>query len=72
MSSQTNPPAAPPLDLSKWRIVAAILMVLGGIGALAGYFVDSRQFGFSWLLAFMFFLSLGLGRAGLGDRASSL
>jgi len=36
-------------------------MVLGGIGAVAGCYLDPRQFGFSWLLAFMFFLSIGLG-----------
>ena len=36
-------------------------MVLGGIGAVVGFATDQRQFGFSWLLAFMFFLSIGLG-----------
>jgi len=51
----------PPLDLSRWRNVPAILMVAGGALALIGFFVDRRQFAFSWLLAFMFFLSLGLG-----------
>lgn len=62
MSSQTNSPgSAAPLDLSKWRPLPTILMVVGGIGALAGYFVDTRQFAFSWLLAFMFFLSISLG-----------
>lgn len=49
------------MDLSKWRPLPTILMVVGGVGALAGYFVDARQFAFSWLLAFMFFLSIGLG-----------
>lgn len=62
MSSPTNSPiSAAPLDLSKWRMLPTILIVLGGIGALAGYFADQRQFAFSWLLAFMFFLSIGLG-----------
>ncbi|MDB6125696.1 MAG: hypothetical protein JWQ71_4689 [Pedosphaera sp.] len=42
-----------------------ILMIVGGIGAVAGFFVDQHQFGFSWLLAFMFFLSLCLGGLGL-------
>src|ERR1700722_16130709 len=65
MSSHTNTPATDaPLDLSKWRKVPAILMVVGGIGAAIGGFHNPRQFAFSWLLAFMFFLSLGLG--GLG------
>ncbi len=58
-SSSTGKSA--PLDLSKWRGVPNVLMILGGIGALAGCFINQRQFGFSWLLAFMFFLSLGLG-----------
>ena len=57
--------AAPPLDLSKWRNVPNVLMVLGGIGAIAGCFRNSHQLGFSWLLAFMFFLSLCLGSLGL-------
>ena len=65
MSSQTKTdPAIEPLDLSKWRCVPTALMVAGGIGAVIGFFVNSQQFAFSWLLAFMFFLSLGLG--GLG------
>jgi hypothetical protein len=39
-----------------------ILMAVGGIGAGIGWAVyGSRQFAFSWLLAFMFFLSLCLG-----------
>ncbi len=57
--------AAPPLDLSKWRNVPNVLMILGGIGAIAGCFRDSHQLGFSWLLAFMFFLSICLGALGL-------
>lgn len=51
----------PPLDLSKWRNVPAILMAAGGALALLGFFFDRQQFAYSWLLAFMFFLSLGLG-----------
>lgn len=41
----------------------AWLMAVGGIGALIGALVPSlhRQFAYSWLLAFMFFLSLCLG-----------
>ncbi|MFN0069598.1 MAG: hypothetical protein ACKVYV_18425 [Limisphaerales bacterium] len=39
------------------------LAALGGIGVLAGAFIPSlqHQFAFSWLLAFMFYLSLMLG-----------
>src|SRR2546423_6890808 len=50
-----------PLDLSRWRNVPLILMIAGGLLALLGFFVDRQQFAYSWLLAFMFFLSLGLG-----------
>jgi len=47
--------------MTKWRNVPTTLMVVGGIGAIIGLLIDSTQFGYSWLLAFMFFLSLGLG-----------
>ncbi|HYG34269.1 MAG TPA: hypothetical protein VEC99_05770 [Clostridia bacterium] len=53
--------AAAPLDLYKWRNVPMILMVVGGILAAIGYFVNPKEFAFSWLLGFMFVLSLGLG-----------
>ena len=51
----------PPLDLSRWRNVPMILMIAGGLLALIGFFVNRQQFAYSWLLAFMFFLSLCLG-----------
>ncbi len=50
-----------PLDLSRWRSVPWIMIGVGGLGALAGAALDMRQFGFSWLLAFLFYLSLCLG-----------
>src|SRR5262244_3582154 len=52
-----------PLDLSKWRNVPAILMGVGFVLALIGFFAghDHREFGYAWLLAFMFFLSLCMG-----------
>jgi hypothetical protein len=52
-----------PLDLSKWRNVPAILMGVGLVLALIGFFAghDHREFGYAWLLSFMFFLSLCLG-----------
>ena len=57
----SNGHAGGPLDLAKWRKVPAILMaggfVISGLGAL----VNLKEFAFSWLLAFMFFLSLSLG-----------
>lgn len=56
----------PPLDLSGWRIAPAVLMVLGGILSLVGVVVSVQhhnwtQFGYSWLLAFMFYLTIALG-----------
>jgi len=64
MSSQHNP--VTPLDLSKWRKVPALLLVGGfvvaAIGALVSFKHDGlREFGYAWLTAFMFFLSIGLG-----------
>src|SRR2546423_11872485 len=50
-----------PLDLSRWRNVPLILIIAGGALALLGFFVNRQQFAYSWLLAFMFFLSLCLG-----------
>src|SRR5690348_2307429 len=50
-----------PLDLSKWRNVPLILLVAGGLLSLLGWVVAPKEFAFSWLLAFMFYLSLCLG-----------
>ena len=50
-----------PLDLSKWSKVPLILIAVGAVGGLAGAFVNIQQLGYSYLLAFMFFLSLCLG-----------
>src|SRR5687768_912426 len=49
----------PPL----WQKLPLILIALGGLGGLIGFFVPSltKQFAHSYLLAFMFFLSLCLG-----------
>ena len=47
--------------VSRWTKVPVALMVLGGLGAAAGFAADPRQLGFSYLLAFMFFLSLCMG-----------
>jgi hypothetical protein len=62
MASHTTTTAAPaPLDFSRWRNLPVILMILGAIGAVIGFFVDRTQFGYSWLQNFMFFLSLAVG-----------
>lgn len=49
------------MDLSRWRIVPTLLIIIGGALAAFGAWHNYRQFSYSWLLAFMFFLSLGLG-----------
>jgi hypothetical protein len=36
-------------------------MAAGGLAAIAGLAIDATRFAYAWLLAFMFFLSLGLG-----------
>jgi hypothetical protein len=52
---------AAPFDLSKWRNLPVILMAVGGVISVIGLAVDRKEFAFSWLLAFMFFLSICLG-----------
>jgi hypothetical protein len=61
MSSHTKPANQPPLDLSKWRPVPTLMIVVGGALALLGFFLKREQFAASWLLAFMFCLSICLG-----------
>ena len=62
-----DPVPPPPLDLARWRKLPGQLMAGGGliavIGAVAGYLRHGNllEFGYSWLLAFMFFLSIALG-----------
>src|ERR1700734_390821 len=51
----------PPLDLSGWRSAPKVLMVIGGILSVIGLIVSPKEFGYSWLVAFMFFLTLSLG-----------
>src|SRR6476646_4337578 len=62
MSAETKTSAArPPLDLSKWRSVPMKLSVGGGILAVIGLLVKPQEFAYSWLWAFMFYLSICLG-----------
>ena len=49
------------LDLSRWRNAPLILMLVGAALAALGFFVNREQLAYSWLLSFMFFLSLCLG-----------
>ena len=69
MASHNSTSTSETLDLSRWRKVPLIAIVVGlvflALGAVvagrSGSDVLLRQFGFSWLLSFMFFLSLCLG-----------
>lgn len=61
MKTTANNSSFTPLDLGKWRVVPWILIFVGGFGALTGAIFDLRQFAFSWLLAFVFYLSICLG-----------
>ncbi len=62
MSSNSQSTSASELDLSRWSNLPTILIVIGAIGAGAGFAVGgAQQFGYSWLLAFMFSLSLCMG-----------
>jgi hypothetical protein len=45
----------------RWTKIPIACLLLGGVGAAIGATLDLRQLGFSYLLAFMFFLSLSLG-----------
>src|SRR5215510_8558977 len=73
MSAHTQSAAEAPLDLSRWRNVPQYLLVAGGVFLVLGIVTVKaqygdgwgtalvKQFGFSWLLAFMFYLSICLG-----------
>ncbi len=57
----TKPAKLQPLDLSKWRNVPTLMIVIGAVLAGLGLLLKPQQFAYSWLLAFMFCLSIGLG-----------
>ncbi len=62
MGEAYNPlPPRPPLPLSKWRNVPNLLVGFGLAFSILGAVVNLDQFGYSYLLAFMFWLSLSLG-----------
>src|SRR5438477_12925656 len=61
MSAHNRPEAEPPLDLSRWRNVPNLLIGLGGALAILGWILNAKQFGYSWLCAYTFFLSFCLG-----------
>ncbi len=66
MMNTENTKLPPPLDLSGWRMLPRVAIVIGGILSLLGLFLSPKghfgqDFGYAWLTAFMFFLTLGLG-----------
>ena len=61
MSAETKRAKLPPLDLSRWRNLPWLLIGIGGVLAVIGGAVNHVQFVHSWLLAFMFCLSICLG-----------
>ena len=63
MSNQQSSkrPLPAPVPMMTWQKVLWVVGAVGGLGTVAGLGGDLRQFGFSYLLSFMFFLSLVLG-----------
>lgn len=68
--SNDDPKLPLPLDLSRWRTLPVKLMgggiIVAILGAVISHFRHPEaemlvQFGYAWLVAFMFCLSLGLG-----------
>ncbi|PYM13731.1 MAG: hypothetical protein DME18_08345 [Verrucomicrobia bacterium] len=61
MSAHDKPAADAPLDLSRWRKAPNLLLAAGGVLAVVGWIMNPQQFGYSWLFAYMFYLSVCLG-----------
>ena len=61
MSTDETNELRPSLDLSGWRKMPKVMMVIGGILSIIGVIASPAEFGYSWLTAFMFFLTLSLG-----------
>jgi hypothetical protein len=61
MSLQRETTHLPPLDLSSLRSLPAFLLGIGGTFCFIGVVVSPEEFGYSWLLSFMFFLTIALG-----------
>lgn len=51
----------PPLNLSGWKKLPVALMIVGGVLCVAGAGINLQNFGYSWLIAFLFYLTLALG-----------
>ena len=61
MKSSNEPNLPPPLDLSRWQKLPGILMVVGAVLSVIGLAIRPAEFGYAWLVAFMFYLSIALG-----------
>jgi len=69
MASHPTTTSTSGLDLSRWRKAPFLAIGAGALFLILGFLAAGRhggdhmmrQFGFSWLLAFMFFLSLCMG-----------
>ena len=51
----------PPLDLSGWQKLPGLLLVVGAVLSVIGLVKNPAEFGYAWLTAFMFYLTIALG-----------
>src|SRR5215204_5558655 len=61
MATQTISESEKPVLGPRWRMLPMALLVFGGVIGLIGAFINTKQFAYSYLLAFMFFLAICLG-----------
>jgi hypothetical protein len=61
MNPPDHPTSLPPSDSARWKNVPAILMAIGGFLCVAGAGIRLKDFGYAWLLAFVFYLTIALG-----------
>ena len=69
--SSPNANNPPPLDLSGWQKLPGILLAVGAVLSVIGLVKSPAEFGYSWLMAFMFYLTHRPGRLVPGDDPSS-
>lgn len=60
MSHETSQ-LPPPSDLSGWRKLPTVSMVIGAMLCLIGGLMWPKEFGISWLVAFVFYYTIALG-----------
>jgi len=59
MSNDSKSPA--PLNLSRWQAAPGLLMLVGAVLSVFGAFASPKEFGFSWLFAFIFYYTIAMG-----------